>query len=178
MKAQLGLTAALLLAACGALAACGERAPDLNAQGSTTPPYVRVEDNSSVLRDTVTPVRVGELGPSFAACNARGAPRDRDGAEAVAVRAAPFEVSEEIDYLPAGAQFFICSRTQDQRWLGIVYDSGGEAAARCGVSAPIPQRRTYGGPCAAGWVPSARVRLVSGVAHQVPAAPATPTAQP
>lgn len=172
MKAQLGLAALMLLTA------CGERAPDLNAQGSTTPPYVRVEDNSSVLRDTVTPVRVGELGPSFAACNARGAVRERASAEAVPVRAAPFEVNEEIDYLAAGAQFFICSRTQDQRWLGIVYDSGGEAAERCGVSAPIPSRRNYGGPCAAGWVPSARVRLVSGVAHQLPAAPAAPAAQP
>lgn len=170
MKAQLALAFALLLAA------CGDRTQDLNAQGSTTPPYVRVEDNSSVLRDTVTPVRVGELGPSFVACNARGATRDRAGAEAVAVRAAPFEVSEEIDYLPAGAQFFICARTQDQRWLGIVYDSGGEAAERCGVSAPISQRRNYGGPCAAGWVPSARVRLVSGVPHQVPAVPAAPAA--
>lgn len=165
MKAQLGPATALLLAF---LAGCGERAPDLNAQGSTTPPYVRAEDNT-VLRDTVTPVRVGELGPNFAACNARGAVRERASAEAVPVRAAPFEVSEEIDYLPAGAQFFICARTQDQRWLGIVYDSGGEAAVRCGVSAPIPSRRNYGGPCAAGWVPSARVRLVSGVPHPMPA---------
>ncbi|MDQ8755718.1 hypothetical protein RCO27_05700 [Sphingosinicella sp. LHD-64] len=163
MKAQLGLVAALLLAG------CGERAPDPNVQGSTTPPYVRAADNETVLRDTVMPVRIGELGPNFAACNARGAVRERSSAEAVPVRAAPFEANEEIDYLEAGAEFFICARSQDQRWFGIVYDSGGEAAARCGVSAPVPRRRAYPGPCAAGWVPSARVRLVSGVTHQVPA---------
>lgn len=167
MKAQLAL-AVLALAAAGGCSG-GEKAPDPNAQGSTTPPYVRVEDNSAVLRETVMPVRIGEQGPNFAACNARGAVRDRAGTDAVPVRAAPFEANEEIDYLPAGAEFFICARTQDQRWFGVVYDSGGEAAARCGVSAPVPQRRAYPGPCASGWVPSARVRLVSGVPHQMPA---------
>lgn len=167
MKAQL---IALLLGL--TIAGCGERAADVNAQGSTTPPYVRAEDNSTVLRETVTPVRIGEAGPNFAACTARGAVRERTGADAVPVRSAPFEANEEIDYLEPGAEFFICARTHDQRWFGIVYDSGGQAAARCGVSVPVAARRSYGGPCAAGWVPSARVRLISGIPHQLAAPPA------
>lgn len=162
MKAQLALVPLFL-----AMTACGERAADVNAQGSTTPPYVRAENTASVLRETVTPVRVGEAGPNFAACTARGAVRERTGADAVPVRAAPFEASEEIDFLEPGAEFFICARTHDQRWFGIVYDSGGVAAERCGVSVPVPDRRAYQGPCAAGWVPSARIRLISGVPHQL-----------
>jgi len=172
MMAQPPAPRPILLSLLAALvvAACGERAPvDQNGQGSTTPPLVRVE-SGPLLSDTVTPVRIGELGPNFAACNARGGVRERAGLETVAVRAAPFEQAQEIDALERSAQFFICTRTHDQRWFGIVYDEGGSAAERCGVSAPVPTRRPYEGPCAAGWVSSASVRLVSGLPHQVPTA--------
>jgi hypothetical protein len=151
------------------LAGCGEPAPSRDgAEGSTTPPYVRAEADNNLLEALETPIRVGELGPSFAACNARGTPRDRGSAEPVAVRAAPYDAAGEIDRLPAGAEFFICTRSQDEHWFGIVYDEGGRASERCGVGGPIPARRTYLGPCAAGWVSSALVRLTSGV----PRAPA------
>jgi hypothetical protein len=155
------------------LAGCGERTPNQGGvEGSTTPPYVREESDPSLLGQLETPVRVGELGPNFAACIARGAARDRGRQAPVPVRAAPYEQAGEIDRLAADAEFFICARTQDQRWFGIVYDAGGQASARCGVDGPIAARRDYHGPCAAGWVASARVRLVSGVPHQLPAMPA------
>ena len=151
------------------LAGCGERAPRRNgAGGSTTPPYVRAEAQNNLLERLETPVRVGELGPSFAACNARGTPRDRGNAEPVPVRAAPYDEAGEIDRLAAGAEFFICTRSQDEHWFGIVYDQGGQASERCGVGGPIPAGRNYLGPCAAGGVSSALVRLTSGV----PRAPA------
>ena len=155
------LTIAALL-----LAGCGERVPrDQAGGGSTTPPIARADDDPSVLGNTVQPVRIGELGPSFDACAARGATRDR--AVPVAVRAAPFERGEAIDRLGQGAEFFICSRTHDQRWFGIVYDAGGRADPRCGVDRPTAQRRPYQGPCAAGWVQSAMVALISGEPHQL-----------
>ena len=156
------------------LAGCGERAPDKGGvEGSTTPPYVREEADPSLLGQLEVPVRIGELGPNFAACNARGATRNRGQQAPIAVRAAPYERAGEIDRLALGAEFFICSRTQDQRWFGIVYDEGGRASERCGVDGPIAARRAYLGPCAAGWVSSAQVRLVSGVPHQL-AAPVVP----
>lgn len=159
------------------LAGCGERpAENLSAQGSTTPPYVRDGGDPSLLNEARVAVRIGELGASFAACNGRGATRDRAPGGPVPVRAAPYQRSGEVDALPPGSEFFICSRTHDQRWFGIVYDAGGRAAERCGVSGPVAARRDYGGPCTAGWVPSARVRLVSGVPHQLPPLPAPGTA--
>ena len=162
MKAQHALALTSLLV----LSACGDRIPrDQPGGGSTTPEYVRAENDQTLLGETVTPVRIGELGPSFAACAARGATRAR--AVPVAVRAAPFEAGESIDQLGLGAEFFICSRTHDQRWFGIVYDEGGRASDRCGVDRPTAQRRTYPGPCAAGWVQSAMVALVSGEPPQI-----------
>jgi hypothetical protein len=156
------------------LAGCGEPAQlDETGQGSTTPPYVRAESSPTLLSDMVQPVRVGELGPNFAACNARGAIRERVTHGGIEVRAAPFEQADEIARLDQGSQFFICSRTNDQRWFGIVYDEGGRASERCGVSAPISSRRNYQGPCAAGWVASASVRLISGVPDELPADPST-----
>lgn len=151
-----------------ALSACGERAAHNEAGGATTPPYVRAESDPPLLREASVPVRVGELGPGFAACNARGATRDRTGATPVAVRAAPFEATRVGDRLAPDAEFFICARTHDQRWFGIVYDEGGQAGESCGVSAPVSRRGDYRGPCASGWVASAQIRLISGVPHQLP----------
>ena len=152
----------LVVSALALLAACGERAPqDQTGQGSTTPPYVRPE-SSPLAADRVEPVRIGEGGSNFPACTARGTTRDRVADGPVSVRSAPYEQEGAIDQLAPGARFFICSRTHDQRWFGIVYDEGGEATARCGVSRPVPDVRSYGGPCKAGWVASVDVRLDSG----------------
>ena len=155
MKAQ---RAAILLGLL--LAGCGEPATLNQADdGSTTPPYVRSESEPSMFSNLVQPVRIGEQGPSFAACNGRGAIRDRANAGPVSVRAAPFDQAAAIDQLAPRSEFFICSRSTDQRWFGIVYD-GGASGADCGVSRPVPSRRDYDGPCASGWVASAAVKLV------------------
>lgn len=135
--------------------------------GSTTPKVARPASVNSTLGAAETPVRIGELGRSFAACNAQGAVNARTAAEGIIVRAAPFDQASEAGRLARDASFFICTRSLDQRWLGVVYGAGGRAERSCGVSAPVPSRRDYAGPCEAGWVASAQVRLTSGV--EVPA---------
>ncbi|MFN3727240.1 MAG: hypothetical protein ACK4SZ_13165 [Allosphingosinicella sp.] len=145
------------------LAGCSEPQDRNVSYGSTTPRYERAPEDSDLLAGNVTPVRVGELGPNFAACNSLGEVRERAVDGAILVRAAPFEPARQTGRLPAGSNFFICSRSLDQRWLGVIYDRNGQASRDCGVSAPIPARRDYEGPCESGWVPSAQVRLVAPV---------------
>ncbi len=153
-----------------ALAGCGEPVRDdhysNNARSEATPapaprPPVRQQ----------APVRVGELGPSFDACSAAGTTRHVDAGKSLPVRAAPFEDSEEIGAIAAGQRFFVCTRSHNQKWLGVVYDESGTLAERCGVSSPATSRRNYDGPCRSGWVSSPLVRLVAGEApNQAPAA--------
>jgi len=137
--------------------------PMTNGYGSTTPRVERPAQDNSTLGEQVVPVRIGELGANFAACNTQGDVRERTADGPIPVRAAPFEQARQKGQLPPGSSFFICSRSLDQRWLGVVFDEGGQASRRCGVSAPVSGRRDYQGPCDSGWVPSAQVRLISGV---------------
>lgn len=160
---------ALLIISLALLAGCGDRiGRNETGGGSTTPPYVRESEDPSLLGNATVPIRVGELGPGFAACGGRGATRDRPGAPNVPVRSAPYDANHEIDRLAAGAEFFICARTHDQRWFGIVYPRGGQTVEACGVGDAGTRRADYDGPCGSGWVPSSLVRLVSGVPHVLP----------
>lgn len=153
------LTLLLLAAATG----CGDQRDSNTSYGSTTPRYERPQEDRNLLAGTETPVRIGELGPNFAACNAQGEVLERAADGPIPVRAAPFEPARQTGQLAAGSSFFICTRSLDQRWFGVVYDANGRANRSCGVSAPVSGRRDYEGPCDSGWVASAQVRLISGV---------------
>lgn len=147
-----------------ALAGCGERAaPD----GERLAPDLTRPETSAV--STAVPVRVGEAGPAFRACQATGTPRaieaaltPQAGNAALAVRGGPFDAAPTLGSIPAGARFFVCSRSIDQRWMGIVYDPAGTLSPGCGVSTPVAAGGDYAGPCRSGWVASAAVRLVAG----------------
>ena len=122
------------------------------------------------------PVRIGELGANFDACAAAGTTRQVNAGSTLPVRAAPVEDAAETGAIAAGQRFFICARSHNQKWLGVVYEPGGTLAESCGVSSPVTSRRAYDGPCRSGWVPSAFVRSVAGAeqpgaATNLPAAP-------
>jgi hypothetical protein len=153
-----------------ALASCDGGGASAPTQGSTTPAYERVERDGSTLSEAQVPVRIGELGANFPACYAMARFRDRvvEQGETVPVRAAPFEQARETSRIGADGQFFICTRSHDQRWFAIVYDEAQGASRSCGVSQPVSARREYEGPCRSGWVPSAVVRMESGIRHQEP----------
>lgn len=143
----------LLLTACGEAVKDDHFAQDLK-QEAPAAPATGVSD--------AAPVRIGELGASFDACATAGTTRRTDATGALTVKAAPFESAADRGTVQPGARFFVCTRSHDQRWLGIVYDGAGALAAECGVSSPVSTRRDYGGPCASGWVPSAGVKLIAG----------------
>ena len=147
------LTASLLAAACGEAVKDDHFSQDLKQQ-EAPPPAASVPD--------AVPVRVGEMGANFDACGTAGTTRHLEAGGALPVRLAPFEAAAETGRMAAGARFFICGRSHDQRWLGVVYSDAGELAAECGVSSPVTSRRDYAGPCRSGWVPSAFVKLIAG----------------
>ena len=160
-----------LILLCLALSACGEPATLANRAA---------DDNQAVAVPVVTPgalaVRIGELGTNFSACTAAGTTRNLKAGEALPVRSAPFDDAAETGSVPAGARFFICTRSLDQKWFGIVFDdASGTLADRCGVAEPVTRRRDYDGPCRSGWVQSAFVKVIAGGAP-VPAAPAAEAA--
>src|SRR3954468_12766469 len=121
----------ILLLLISGLAACGTPVPDGNAA---------LDENLSNTSDTVTPdpvaVRVGELGPNFEACSAAGTTRHLEAGESLPVRSAPFDNAPQTDKVPAGARFFVCSRSIDQKWFGVVFDKDGTLSAACGVAEP------------------------------------------
>jgi len=140
------------------LAGCGEAVKD---DHFAREPKAEAGEPASVDPGTV-PVRIGELGPSFNACNAAGTSRTLPAGGQLTVRAAPFDVARETGAIPAEARFFICSRSHDQRWLGVVYAGDGALDPACGVSRPVTSRRAYDGTCRSGWVPSAFVKQIAG----------------
>ncbi len=141
------------------LAGCGERVRDDHFSSTATETAQPVPAAPEVAG---TPVRVGELGSNFAACNAVGATRRVAAGEGLTVRNAPFDGAEQVGEVAPGARFFVCTTSHDQRWSGIVWDeASGALDARCGVSAPLPGRQDYAGPCRSGWVQSSSVRLVA-----------------
>ncbi|QAY78337.1 hypothetical protein [Sphingosinicella sp. BN140058] len=113
------------------------------------------------------PVRIGELGANFDACSSVGITRRLENEAALTMRAAPFDYAAEIGTVPAGARFFVCSRSLDQKWLGIVLHESGTLSAACGVSEPVSRKRAYDGPCRSGWVASAGVRSIAGTESPV-----------
>ncbi len=141
------------------LAGCGERVRD-DHFSNTTETEQPVPPAATEVAGA--PVRVGELGSNFAACNAVGATRRVEAGAGLPVRNAPFDGAEQVGEVAPGARFFVCTTSHDQRWSGIVWDeASGTLDARCGVSTPLPRRQDYAGPCRSGWVQSAFVRLVA-----------------
>lgn len=142
------------------LAGCGEAVKDDHFAND-----VRTERTEPApVRPAAVPVRIGELGPSFNACNSAGTSRNLDPAagDLLQVRAAPSDAAGETSAIPASARFFICTRSHDQRWLGIVFEESGALSPGCGVSRPVAARRPYEGPCLSGWVASAFVKQIAG----------------
>ena len=109
-------------------------------------------------------VTIGEDGPRLDACSGMGQVV-RVGAQGLALRAAPFADARASAQLNEGARLHLCTRSLDQRWIGVVVVPAIQADARpvdCGLSSPVERKQAYAGPCASGWVASAYVRSIAG----------------
>lgn len=122
------------------------------------------QSNSATLTPGLQPVRVGEGGPAFPACASVGkvVNLSPSGETALPVRAAPFAEADEVLRLSEGAKLYLCSRSLDQRWQGVVVPPADSPASDCGVTASFASPRGYAGPCKSGWVLSGFVRQAAG----------------
>lgn len=114
---------------------------------------------------TAKAVRIGEGGPRFDACQSVGEVGSHISGT-LPVKSAPFDSAEKIDSISADQRVYICTRSIDQQWFGIVYDKSSDPGTTgpvdCGVSSPVRAKRSYDGPCKSGWVESIYVVLVAG----------------
>lgn len=128
---------------------------------------------------TARPVTIGEGGARFAACQGRGRVGGLRGGE-LPVRDAPFDGAKQVGALTDDTHVFVCTRSLDQQWLGVVVGaaptpSAGEGAAQpggpeapapaadvdCGVTRPVRSKQAYSGPCLSGWVENTFVASVA-----------------
>lgn len=164
----LPLLAPLLLVGCADPEPTRQRAPGGQAAGARLGPS---QDSP-----TARPVTIGEGGPRFAACQGRGLVGGLRGGE-LPIREAPFDSAKQIGAIKDDTHLFICTRSLDQQWLGVVVgkaippaaqvaDGEGDAEASpapvdCGVTSPVRSKRPYAGPCPSGWVESTFVAAVA-----------------
>ncbi|MFB0874646.1 MULTISPECIES: hypothetical protein [unclassified Sphingobium] len=152
----------LLLSACSRTSDIYEELPNSSLAGAPRDDVPESRMDAPVAR----PVTIGEDGPRLDACGAMGQVT-RAGTGGLSVRAAPFADAKELARLAEGQRAWICTRSLDQKWLGVVVQPAPAAddaaqAPDCGVTSPVDRRQPYAGPCPSGWVSSAYVRLIAG----------------
>jgi hypothetical protein len=167
-----GMRMTLIL--CLALAACSkgndvlEELPNSSIAGAPRQDVPETRMEAGQMR----PVTVGEDGARLDACGAMGQ-ASRVGAKGLTILAAPFADASEVGRMGEGDRAYVCTRSLDQKWFGVVVLP---AAARqadnaignvaeptdCGVREPVERKHAYDGPCLSGWVSSASIRLIAG----------------
>jgi hypothetical protein len=143
-----------LLAACSESSEVLEQLPNSSIAGAPREDRPDTRLGAKITR----PVTIGEDGPRLNACGAMGQAM-RVGASGLAVRAAPFAEAQEVARLAEGGRVHVCTRSLDQKWLGVVILP--PAPGDCGLSDPVERRRAYDGPCMSGWVSSASIRFTA-----------------
>lgn len=161
------------------LAGCADPEPVTQPEPGGKPAGARL--GASEASPTARPVVIGEGGTRFAACQGRGRVGGLRGAE-LPVRDAPFDGAKQVGALTDDTHVFVCSRSLDQQWLGIVVgpspdvQAAPEGAAApptedvppatapavdCGVTRPVRSKQPYAGPCLSGWVENTFVAAVA-----------------
>lgn len=152
----------LILSACSRTSDIYEELPNSSLAGAPREEMPESRMDAPVAR----PVTIGEDGPRLDACGALGQVT-RAGSGGLSLRAAPFADAKEVARLAEGDRAFICTRSLDQKWLGVVVQptpvpDNAADTPDCAVSSPVERRQPYTGPCPSGWVSSAYVRLIAG----------------
>jgi len=109
---------------------------------------------------TARPVVIGGDGTTDACSSvARVTGLKRGGDNFLSVRVGPGAGFRERDRLGPAVQVHVCEHDGD--WVSIVYAPAGRDMD-CGVSAALPKRIAYRGPCRSGWVHRRFVEVIAG----------------
>ncbi|MEC3912894.1 hypothetical protein U5A82_21195 [Sphingobium sp. CR2-8] len=154
------LSSLLLLSACSKSNDVYEELPNSSLAGAPRADVPETRMDAPIAR----PVIIGEDGARLDACGGLGQVA-RAGPGGLALRAAPFDDAKAIARLAEGQRTWLCTRSIDQKWLGVVVPPArivGEAAESvdCGVASPVERKQPYAGPCVSGWVASAYIRSI------------------
>lgn len=144
----------LMLGACSDSSDVLEELPNSSIAGAPRDAMPETRLEAKIIR----PVTIGEDGPRLDACGAMGQAA-RVGARGLAIRAAPFADAQVVGRLAEGGRVHVCTRSLDQKWLGVVVLM--PAPNDCGLSEPVERRQPYEGQCLSGWVSSASIRFVA-----------------
>lgn len=106
----------LVLALCLPLIACSQ------SRGVGNDTGLFGSDNSTAMTPGARAVQIGEGGPTFNACATVGRVVNLSpgGETYLPVRAAPFVEADELVQLSNDARIYVCTRSIDQRWQGVV----------------------------------------------------------
>ncbi len=152
----------LVLAGCSRSSDVYEELPNSSLAGAPREEVPESRMDAPIAR----PVTIGEDGSRMDACGGLGQVT-RAGSGGLPLRAAPFDDAKAMTSLAEGQRAFICTRSLDQKWLGVVVPPArlpGEPAegVDCGVTSPVDRKQPYSGPCSSGWIASAYVRSIAG----------------
>lgn len=144
----------LMLGACSDSSDVLEQLPNSSIAGAPRDDMPETRLEAKIMR----PVTIGEDGPRLDACGGMGQ-AVRVGARGLIIRASPFADAQEVGRLEEGGRAYVCTRSLDQKWLGVVVLP--PAPGDCGLSEPVEHKQPYDGPCLSGWVSSASIRFVA-----------------
>lgn len=162
----------ILISGCSDSRDVMEELPNSSVAGAPREAMAETQIESTLAR----PVTIGEDGPQLDACGALGVVRGVAVGKTLAIHAAPFREAKATAQLVNDARVHVCTRSLDQKWLGVVVlpdasaPDGDIAAGNavvaeqvdCGVSSPVDRRQAYDGPCKSGWISNGFVRLIAG----------------
>ncbi|ANY20840.1 hypothetical protein A6F68_02341 [Tsuneonella dongtanensis] len=157
IRMALGAGALLLLAACSPSAEVPER---------------EAGEEPAILQSPATapqgfperPVMIGQDGPEMDACGTVSKVRlvPGEAGDKAIVRAAPEGAAREVAQLASGHMVAQCDFSDENVWLGIVFDPAKPDSPDCGTGSPVAAVQPYAGTCKSGWIRSDNLEMVAG----------------
>ena len=107
---------------------------------------------------------IGYDGPETDACGtvAKVVLASGEGDDEAIVRAGPDGSAREVARIPSGHMVAQCDYSDENIWLGIVWDPANSDSPSCGTGSPVAEVQEYNGLCRSGWIRSDNLEMIAG----------------